>query len=260
MSPTEEQTRRHIHRVQHLMYRLTRELQDRCERHDKSKLEEPEKSGFEAMDAEPYYPYGSPEYFDKLERYRPILEHHYKFNSHHPEHYAGFIGEMDLIDILEMLCDWASRRDGLSIDETITLVEQQSERFHLPSILSSILLNTLKRYLATEFSDSQKGTGAFSAQTAPMATGTLRPPVGIQPAASQSVPPRSMPQPSSGRPQPVPQRPGVRHAAPVRAAQNAPKKKPAPQPAEPLSDDMSEFGGLFSKSSIDLSALKEFGL
>ena len=150
MTNTENETRSHIHRVQELMYRLVNLLLERCETHDKSKLSEPEKSGFEKMDAEPYYPYGSQEYFDKLDRYAPILEHHYKLNPHHPEHYSGFIAEMDLLDILEMVCDWASRRGGLSANEMISLVEQQSERFSIPSELSSILLNTMQRYLVAE--------------------------------------------------------------------------------------------------------------
>jgi len=151
---TENETRRHIHRVQELMYRLMNLLMKRCEAHDKSKLSEPEKSGFEAMDNEPYYPYGSPEYFDKLKRYSDILNHHYKLNPHHPEHYSGFISEMDLLDILEMVCDWASRRGGLSDKEMIDLVEQQSERFSIPSELSSILLNTMQRYLVAEEDDA----------------------------------------------------------------------------------------------------------
>lgn len=268
MSPTEEETRRHIHQVQQLMYRLNRELLNRCEKHDQSKLVDPEKTGFEQMDAEPYYPYGSPEYFDKLERYRPILEHHYKNNSHHPEHYAGFIGEMDLLDIMEMLCDWASRREGLSIDETITLVEQQSERFNLPSILSSILLNTLKRYLATEFYDAPKPAAEASAPSASIATGTLRP--SGQLSAQKTGVPLGVPQRTA--PAASPARPGARPAANVRPTTNAgpaASAKPAPQarpkpPVKkqeaPLSNDMSEFDGLFSKSSIDLSALKEFGM
>ncbi len=224
------------------MYKLTRILQDRCERHDRSKLEEPEKSGFEAMDAEPFYPYGSPEYFDKLERYRPILEHHYKHNSHHPEHYAGFIGEMDLIDMLEMLCDWASRRDGLSVDEAITLVEQQNERFQMPSILSSILLNTLKRYLATEFYDASKSARPNAVQIENIATGTLRP----SGKAELSKP--SAPSQNSFSKQGA----SATHAATV--------KEPVQRAAEPESAADDVFGGLFSKSSIDLSALKEFGV
>lgn len=150
MSTTEQETRRHIHRVQQLMYRFVHTLLNRCENHDRSKLEEPEKSGFEAMDAEPYYEYGTPEYYDKLERYKDVLEHHYKHNSHHPEHYAGFISEMDLVDLLEMLCDWASRRKGLSVIETISLIEQQTARFGFPPMLASIMLNTLRRFLVDE--------------------------------------------------------------------------------------------------------------
>ena len=155
LSTTEQETRRHIHRVQQLMYRFVRILLNRCENHDHSKLEEPEKSGFTAMDAEPNHEYDSPEYHAKLARYKAVLDHHYKHNSHHPEHYAGFVAEMDLIDLLEMLCDWASRRKGLSVIDTITLVEQQAARFDFPPMLASIMLNTLRRHLVEEIESEE---------------------------------------------------------------------------------------------------------
>lgn len=226
MSTTEQETRQHIHRVQQLMYKLIRLLLDRCENHDKSKLEEPEKSGFEAMDNEPYYPYGTPEYFDKLERYKPILEHHYKNNPHHPEHYAGFISEMDLLDIMEMLCDWASRRKGLSTNETITLVEQQAERFGFSSVMSSIILNTLKRHLVNEIDDAAEqsrlaeGNQAQSAQVQNTS---------VQKEISQSA-----------------QKPAAKKV-------DSASKKNNPAPAKPP-----VFSGLFSDTTIDLSALSEF--
>ena len=154
-SSSEQETRRHIHRVQQLMYRFVHTLLNRCENHDRSKLEEPEKSGFEAMDAEPYFEYGTPEYYEKQVRYKDVLEHHYRENSHHPEHYAGFIAEMDLVDLLEMLCDWASRRKGLSVLDTIGLVEQQAAHYGFPPMLSSIILNTLRRYLVDEIENDE---------------------------------------------------------------------------------------------------------
>jgi len=169
---------------------------------------------------------------------------------------------MDLLDIMEMLCDWASRREGLSIDETITLVEQQSERFNLPSILSSILLNTLKRYLATEFYDAPKSAAKASAPAASIATGTLRPSGNLSaqktvPVPPAGVPPRTAPAASPARPG---ARPGARPAATAKPAPQNRPKPPVKKQEAPLSDDMSEFDGLFSKSSIDLSALKEFGM
>lgn len=225
MTNTENETRSHIHRVQELMYRLVNLLLERCETHDKSKLSEPEKSGFEKMDSEPYYPYGSQEYFDKLERYAPILEHHYKLNPHHPEHYSGFIAEMDLLDILEMVCDWASRRGGLCENEMISLVEQQSERFSIPSELSNILLNTMQRYLvAEENPEKPKWPELYPHQR------------GGQNTSASSEPASS---PAKGQK-------GSDSSASLRNSQ------------DDQSDSPYGISSLFNRNSIDLSALQEF--
>lgn len=146
-SETEKDIKSHIARVEKKMDVLIRLLKDRAANHDKSKLEYPEKQGFIRMDKEPRYPYGSPEYFDKMKRYDYVLKKHYENNSHHPEHYDGWICEMDLLDIIEMLCDWTSYREGLTPQEAIYTVEQQVKRFHISDELSSIMINTLKRYL-----------------------------------------------------------------------------------------------------------------
>ena len=76
--------------------------------HDASKLEEPEKSTFDSLIPQlAGVAYGSPEYEAAAERAKPGVEHHYRRNSHHPEHYgpAGVAG-MDLFDLVEMVCDW----------------------------------------------------------------------------------------------------------------------------------------------------------
>jgi hypothetical protein len=35
----------------------------------------------------------------------PALKHHYENNRHHPEHFKNNIDDMNLIDLIEMLCD-----------------------------------------------------------------------------------------------------------------------------------------------------------
>jgi len=146
-SKTEKDIRSHIARVSEKINTIVDLLKKRAKDHDKSKLQYPELQGFIRMDKEPRYPYGSPEYFDKMKRYEYVFKHHYMSNSHHPEHYNNWICEMDLLDIIEMLCDWTSYREGLTAAEAIATVEQQAKRFDLSDELSSIMLNTLKRYL-----------------------------------------------------------------------------------------------------------------
>lgn len=66
--------------------------------------------------------YGSDEYYAQLKRLQPALKHHYAHNSHHPEHYDGGIAEMDLLDVIEMLCDWSSavlRHENGSLEKSL---------------------------------------------------------------------------------------------------------------------------------------------
>lgn len=141
----ELETRKHQQKVQELLLQIIRELAMRAQNHDKSKLEDPEKSIFEI-----YTPklkgttYGSPEYNEYLKEMKPALDHHYANNSHHPEYYENGVNDMTLMDLLEMVADWyaAGKRhaDG-SIKRTI---EINSKRFLLSNQLISILTNTLE--------------------------------------------------------------------------------------------------------------------
>ena len=58
------------------------------------------------------------------------------------------INDMNLIDIMEMLCDWISYKDDISITDAVEVVEKQSRRFGFSDELKNILLNTLFEYFA----------------------------------------------------------------------------------------------------------------
>ena len=50
-------------------------------------MEEPEKSLYDKCTIKlNNIKYGTPEYFEALKELKPALDHHYKENSHHPEH------------------------------------------------------------------------------------------------------------------------------------------------------------------------------
>lgn len=85
-----EQTLFHIKRVNHFLNICVKELIDRCEHHDDSKLEEPELSGF-AINTEKLskVEYGSTEYTEMLKELKPTIEHHYANNRHHAEFFAS---------------------------------------------------------------------------------------------------------------------------------------------------------------------------
>jgi hypothetical protein len=97
----------HIGKVRFYMGRAIRDLQDRADDHDQSKLRSPEKEMFDEFTPKlAELEYGSPEYKAATQAMGSALEHHYAHNSHHPEHYEDGVRGMTLLDLLEMLCDW----------------------------------------------------------------------------------------------------------------------------------------------------------
>ena len=99
----------HIHQVQQLLQRVIDELYQRGCRHDESKYSEIEMMGY--MTHVPRFKhveYMSEGYKEILKDMRETLDHHYSHNSHHPEYYKEGINNMNLIDVIEMICDWWS--------------------------------------------------------------------------------------------------------------------------------------------------------
>lgn len=83
-----QDTLEHIRKVQARISIVIHELRLRAEQHDASKLEEPEKSAYDALMAYKSshdMVYGSPEYSEGLKILGPALDHHYANNSHHPQ-------------------------------------------------------------------------------------------------------------------------------------------------------------------------------
>ena len=143
---TKEYIESHISRVQKWISKFSGILFVRGLNHDKSKLIEPEFSLWKKMDEEPRYPYGTKEYQEKIERHKKVFEHHYRYNRHHPEHWYGFYSEMDLIDIIEMLCDWLGYKEDITLPEAEELVKQQCKRYKFNKTFESLIFNTLKNY------------------------------------------------------------------------------------------------------------------
>lgn len=146
-SSTSSYTLEHINRVKSKMEFFASVLAARGANHDNSKLTEPEYSGWLAMDQEPRYPYGSKKYYDKMHRYKEVLEHHYSINSHHPEHFEDPSTQMDLVDLIEMLCDWFSYSNDISWLEGYDTINSQCTRFGLNDTIRHLLLNTFRNFL-----------------------------------------------------------------------------------------------------------------
>lgn len=135
----------HRQKVRKYIRFFTDRLTTRGERHDLSKLEEPELSGFaQYTDSLKDLTYGSPEYYENLQALRPVLDHHYAVNRHHPEHWKNGISEMTLVDIIEMICDWKASSERQKDGNLLLSIEKNAERFNIDDQLKQILINTAK--------------------------------------------------------------------------------------------------------------------
>ena len=148
---TKEYIEKHQNAVKRWLAHFSMILQSRAIKHDESKLQEPEYSLWKKMDEEPRYPYGTKEYSSKLKRWQHLFKLHWKDkrNRHHPEHFVSPVAEMDLMDMIEMLCDWLGYKETVSYSEASKLVDNQCKRFNFPEEFKSLLLNTLTNYFVT---------------------------------------------------------------------------------------------------------------
>ncbi|MCA9283317.1 MAG: hypothetical protein KDA30_14905 [Phycisphaerales bacterium] len=97
----------HVRRVGSLLGDCAFDLIKRANCHDDSKFSPEEFEAFvEATPRLAGTTYGSDEYRESLKLIRPALDHHNAHNRHHPEHHADGIKGMNLLDLIEMLCDW----------------------------------------------------------------------------------------------------------------------------------------------------------
>lgn len=135
----------HIDKVRNFLNQCIRELLEREEDHDQSKLREPELAVFDEFTPKlAQTEYGSDEYKVDLAAMKPALDHHYANNSHHPEHYVNGVNGMNLIDVLEMLCDWKAASLRNKDGNIMRSIQVQAERFHLSAELTDILRNTVE--------------------------------------------------------------------------------------------------------------------
>ena len=67
----------------------------------------------------------------------------FRSNSHHPEHYENGIYGMDLIDLVEMICDWKAASLRHADGNIMKSLEINKERFNIDEQLFQILVNTV---------------------------------------------------------------------------------------------------------------------
>lgn len=139
-----EDTERHIECVGHYISKCITELEYRAEMHDYDKIhDEKEKAMFDEYTPKlKHCTYGSEEYKTYLAGLKPALDIHYKNNRHHPEHFKKGIQEMNLIDILEMICDWKASSERHEDGDIYRSIEINQFRFSMSYELAQILKNT----------------------------------------------------------------------------------------------------------------------
>jgi len=143
MSEFKSKTLRHMEAVRNYLNACIKNILSRQENHDQCKLENPEADIFEE-----YTPklrectYGSDNYKQFLKEMGTALEHHYAVSTHHPEHYAEGVNDMNLLDLLEMLCDWKASSLRHNDGNILKSIDLNTKRFKMSKQLVSILKNT----------------------------------------------------------------------------------------------------------------------
>lgn len=137
------ETWKHINKVQYYLNLFIKELLDRGNEHDQSKLDSPEVELFtEYTDKLAETTFGSPEYNDFKSKLGPALEHHYAKNRHHPEHYKDGLNDMNLLDLIEMFCDWKASSERHNDGNLLKSIEINGRRFKMDEQLIRIFENT----------------------------------------------------------------------------------------------------------------------
>lgn len=138
------ETWQHIHEVRKLLHHMQALLGERAIEHDQSKMFSVEEC---AVFAE-YTPklkhiqYGSEEYSKCMAEMGPAIRHHHENNRHHPEAHAHGVRDMDLLDVLEMLCDWKAATLRTKDGDLRRSLQVNRDRFALEPQLAAILANT----------------------------------------------------------------------------------------------------------------------
>ncbi len=139
------ETWEHIHQVRKLLHRMQMMLGERALLHDLSKIYSKEESPTFAA----YTPrlkhveYGSQEYKDCMAEMGSAIKHHQTNNRHHPEAHIDGVDGMNILDVLEMFCDWKAATLRTKNGDIGRSIEIQRERFGLSDQLVNILKNSI---------------------------------------------------------------------------------------------------------------------
>ena len=138
------ETSKHKAWVAWYILKACRALIARAVKHDLSKYSKHEAPYFEkALPSLRGLEYGSDEYMAAIESLGPALQHHYKDNTHHPEHWGG-IEEMSPLDLIEMLCDWKAATKRHATGNFGKSLEVNEGRFNYSSAHANAFRNAAR--------------------------------------------------------------------------------------------------------------------
>ncbi len=144
----------HKQLVGHYLQRVTSALFQRAVEHDYSKFSPEEFGPYEkAVPRFEQTEYGSPEYQKVCRSIKPAIQHHFEQNRHHPEHFAVGVNGMDLLDVIEMVCDWIAASQRIPGD-TLRL-DINKERFSIDDQLFGIIERTVAHLMAEQPTKSE---------------------------------------------------------------------------------------------------------
>lgn len=138
-------TLEHIRTLTFMLNNVVREFLHRIEIHDVGKLGVNEKPIFDEMTPKlKASTYMSDEYKGFLKHMDTALQHHYATNRHHPEFFDHGIQGMNLIDLLEMLCDWFAATKRHANGDLMKSIDLNATRFGYGAELIAIFKNTAR--------------------------------------------------------------------------------------------------------------------
>lgn len=137
------ETSSHIRLVARFLHHFAKELLDRADRHDESKLHKPEVDALSKAKPLAGMTYGTAEFINEKKKIQSALDHHYAKNDHHPEHFKDGVNDMNLVQLVEMLCDWKASSTRHNDGNIRKSIEINADRFGLSPQVVAILENTV---------------------------------------------------------------------------------------------------------------------
>ena len=136
----------HVGEVQENIEEFTSELKKRGLAHDRTKFLALEFDAFVSTREDfKRANYGSEEYKRCVDEAHGAVVHHHENNRHHTHYHKNGIDDMNMIDIIEMVCDWkAASRRSPDMDFAGS-IDHAFKKYGVGKQLGRILKNTFEQ-------------------------------------------------------------------------------------------------------------------